>query len=51
MVVCSTPSCRSKMAIDQFYEWQMYAAEVAAERQRVEQHRAVYEQKRGEAVC
>lgn len=37
--------------IDQFYERQMYAAEVAAERQRVEQRRAAYEQKRGEAVC
>lgn len=40
-----------QIAIDQFYERQMYAAEVAAERQRVEQRRAAYEQKRGEAVC
>ena len=40
-----------QMAIDQFYERQMYAAEVAAERQRVEQRRATCEQKRGEAVC
>ena len=40
-----------QMAIDQFYERQMYAAEVAAERQRVEQRRVVYEQKRGEPVC
>ena len=40
-----------KIAIDQFYERQMYAAEVAAKRQRVEQRRAAYEQKRGEAVC
>ena len=40
-----------QMAIDQFYERQMCAAEVAAERQRVEQRRAAYEQKRGEAVC
>ena len=40
-----------QIASDQFYERQMYAAEVAAERQRVEQRRAAYEQKRGEAVC
>ena len=40
-----------QMAIDQFYERQMCAVEVAAERQRVEQRRVVYEQKRGEAVC
>ena len=38
-------------AIDQFYERQMCEAEVAAERQRAEQRRAVYEQKRGEPVC
>ena len=38
-------------AIDQFYERQMCEAEVAAERQRAEQRRAVYEQKRGELVC
>ncbi len=40
-----------QMAIDQFYERQMCAAEVAAERQRAEQRRATCEQKRGEAVC
>lgn len=40
-----------QMAIDQFYARQMHAAEVAAERQRVEQRRVVYEQKRGELVC
>lgn len=40
-----------QMAIDQFYERQMCAVEVAAERQRAEQRRAACEQKRGEAVC
>lgn len=40
-----------QMAIDQFYERQLDAAEMAAERQRVEQRRAAYEQKRGEQVC
>ena len=40
-----------QMAIDQFYARQMYAAEVAAERQRVEQRRAACKQKRGELVC
>lgn len=40
-----------QLAIDQFYERQLDAMEMAAERQRAVQRRAAYEQKRGEPAC
>ena len=40
-----------QMAIDQFHEWQLYEADLALERQRIQQRMAALEREECAAVC
>lgn len=48
--VCSITSC-PQMAIDQFHERQLYEADLALERQRIQQRMAALEGEECAAVC